>query len=510
MAKKNPNENEHEHSLWNNNLLPGQSNELKFLVTDGTVALHSGYGLVDIRNGSLKISPSYSSPEFEIGIRNRVLALSPTEDLFSIKDGVLCASSSLTIEQSNIFKTQVDNSLLTTSKGAFYTSPAREAVFDIRSQPLSLGIGENTLTIRDAAFTVSPERNSLVDDNPLMKSLTIGNVFSIKDGIFALSAEPRSFLVEGATSVIKPVNENILTIRDGTLIPNPNMTLLTGENPFLKFDALQGTLAIKDEPFKLTTEYTSAYQVATQTQNILSGIDWLHAGSGLGIDILDQSRMQESFLGLSNSYSDLFLKSEAVQPAIVSLPKSVAAISSIEYFHNANLLSLATYIKPNLGYLPVEEHIVEEIHGNAHEELFAQLEKMNAGLKSMFQGAVYAFNSSNPDRVRHFSTSLRELFTHVLHELSPDDEIHRWSKSKDDFDNGKPTKRARLLYICREINQDRFEKFLNADVKALLEFLNLFQSGTHSIQPGYTNKQMKAMLMRMESTLRFLIEVSRV
>lgn len=510
MAKKKPTKNKHEQLMGDNKLLPGQSNELKFLVTDGTVAIHSGYGLVDIRNGSLKISPSYSTPEFEIGIGNRVLALSPTEDLFSIKDGVLCASPTLAIEQSNIFKTQVDNSLFTISNGAFYTSPTREAVFDIRSQPLSLGIGENALTTRDAAFTVSPVGNSFVNDNPLMKSLTYDNVFSIKDGNFALSAEPRAFLVEGATSVINPVNENMLTIRDGTLIPNPNLSLLSGENPFLKFDARQGTLAIKDEPFKLTTDYTSAYHVAIQTQNILSGIDWLHAGSGLGVDILDQSRIQESFLGLSNSYSDLFLKPEAVQPAIVLLPKSVAAISSIEYFHSVNLLSQATYIKPTPGYLPVEEHIVEEIHGETHEKLLAQLEKMDPGLKSMFQGAVYALNSSNPDKVRHFSTSLRELFTHVLHKLSPDDEIHRWSKSKEDFDNGKPTRRARLLYICREINQDSFEAFLNADVKALLEFINLFQSGTHSIQPGYKDKQLKAMLMRMESTLRFLIEVSRV
>ena len=495
MAKKKPAKNKHGQYIGDNNSLLSQPNELKFLVTDGTVGIHSNYGLVDIINGSLKISPSYSPHEFEFGIGNRDLASSLPENVISIKDGILGASPSLTIEQSNVFKVQADNNLFSIGGGNIFTSPVRDAMFDIHSQPMSLGIGEHTLTIRDAAFTVSPH--------------AIDNVFTINDGLFALSDESRSLFGAG-DRVINSVNENILTIRNGTLIPNPNITLLSGENPFLKFDAVQGALAIKDESFKLTTEYIGAPQIALQTQKALSGIDWLHAGNGLGVDILDQSRIQESFLGLSNSYSNLFLMAEAGQPPIVSLPKSVAAISSIEYFHSTNLLSQTTYIKPAHGLLPAEEHIIEEIHGNTNDELLAQLEKMDAGLKSMFQGAIYALNSSNPDRVRHFSTSLRELFTHVLHKLSPDNEIRRWSKSKEDFDNGKPTRRARLLYICREINQDSFEMFLNADVKALLEFLNLFQGGTHSIQPGYTDKQMRAMLMRMESTLRFLIEVSRI
>lgn len=44
----------------------------------------------------------------------------------------------------------------------------------------------------------------------------------------------------------------------------------------------------------------------------------------------------------------------------------------------------------------------------------------------MWQGAKSALNSTdNPDYARHCAVSLRELFTHVIHRLSPDDEIKK-------------------------------------------------------------------------------------
>jgi hypothetical protein len=151
MAKKKPAENEHEQYIGDNNSFLSHPNELKFLVTDGTVGIHSDYGVVDIRNGSLKISPSYSSHEFGIGIENRALALSLPENVISIKDGILSASLSLTVEQSNIFKSQTDDNLLSINGGNIF-SP---------SQPMSPGIGEHTLTIRDAAYTERPHMSHI-------------------------------------------------------------------------------------------------------------------------------------------------------------------------------------------------------------------------------------------------------------------------------------------------------------------------------------------------------------
>ena len=115
----------------------------------------------------------------------------------------------------------------------------------------------------------------------------------------------------------------------------------------------------------------------------------------------------------------------------------------------------------------------------------------------------------NPDRIRHFCTSLRELYTHVLHHLSPNEEIRKWSQDPSHYVNKKPTRKARLLYICRGINHDSFTDFVKSDIDSVLSFVNILQGGTHSIQSRLTDKQLDAMLIRMESTLTYLIKTGK-
>lgn len=151
----------------------------------------------------------------------------------------------------------------------------------------------------------------------------------------------------------------------------------------------------------------------------------------------------------------------------------------------------------------VEKDVQQETE-SAIEEL---LGKLNVELMRLLHGARQSLESTNPDKVRHFATSLRELFTHVLHTLSPDDQVKNWSNSPTHYDRGKPTRRARLLYICRSLNHGPFSDFIEKDIDAVLEFLKLFQRGTHEITPTYTDSQLKIMLVRMESALRFLLEI---
>jgi hypothetical protein len=68
-------------------------------------------------------------------------------------------------------------------------------------------------------------------------------------------------------------------------------------------------------------------------------------------------------------------------------------------------------------------------------------------------------------------------------------------------------RKARLLYICRSINKEPFTKFVERDIEATMAFLDLFQGGTHKIATNYSKEQLTAMLIRMEGTLRFLLEI---
>lgn len=246
-----------------------------------------------------------------------------------------------------------------------------------------------------------------------------------------------------------------------------------------------------------------------ETQKVLSSIEWSHIGDGLRVDVLERTRIQDSFLKLSDSCSGLFIGAEGVQPIFRSLPSCIVGFPTDAYFRSANLLAQVTYpgLTPNYFIDGIPK---EEPQPGVDSTLLTQLQEMDVGFGIMLQGAVEALRSDNLERVRHFSISLRELFTQVLHRLSPDDAVKKWSTSSDDFYNERLTRRARLKYIFREIDQASFKKFAEAEIKSLLEFLDLFQGGTHGVRPTYTDSQLRAMLVHMENTLIFLIEVSRV
>jgi hypothetical protein len=57
------------------------------------------------------------------------------------------------------------------------------------------------------------------------------------------------------------------------------------------------------------------------------------------------------------------------------------------------------------------------------------------------------------------------------------------------------------------VNQEQFSTFVEKDIDAALEFLGLFQRGTHEVVPKYTEMQLRIMLLRMEYLLRYLLEI---
>ena len=52
-----------------------------------------------------------------------------------------------------------------------------------------------------------------------------------------------------------------------------------------------------------------------------------------------------------------------------------------------------------------------------------------------------------------------------------------------------------------------YEKFLAKDIAGMLELIDLFQQGTHGIEPSFTEHQLHALRFRVESALRFLLEI---
>jgi hypothetical protein len=228
----------------------------------------------------------------------------------------------------------------------------------------------------------------------------------------------------------------------------------------------------------------------------------------LGALIHSAASLQESlYLTLDRfavSYNDLFDFIGQRPSNILQIEPNVTQYPPLEVFREAALLGEITIPEdkqdvPDEYQVPI---VPEEV------SLEDSLQKINSGLPILLRGAREALNAANPDRARHVVTSIRELFTHVLHRLAPDDGIRAWTNNAQLFDNGRPTRRARLLYINRGINVDPLSNFVDADVNSALTLINALHAGTHEITSPFTDRQLRALVDRMESLLLFLLRLN--
>ena len=163
-----------------------------------------------------------------------------------------------------------------------------------------------------------------------------------------------------------------------------------------------------------------------------------------------------------------------------------------------------------------EDAAATEIQLVAEAELetsgcIALLQQVDPGLARPYIGARDALYGNNADRARHILSSLRELWNHLLRRLAPDDLVAAWipgvSNQKDLLHEGKPTRRARVLYVCRELNNDPLTDFLMHDTRALVKMIELFNR-VHELETALTDEQLRAILLRTDSWLMYILQIS--
>lgn len=266
-----------------------------------------------------------------------------------------------------------------------------------------------------------------------------------------------------------------------TIIGTQNLSALSIQSSIVK--ATEFSLFAEKSLYAITTENLgSRIALATEPKNYLTS----------------------SFLGLSDSYSTLLKSFETNPLSYTQISPSISRIAPLEYFSTANLLEA---ISVDEDITPEEELLKNEIQYENEILLSSHLPRIDAGLYKMWKGAIEAYNSNNSDRVRHFSTSIRELYTHLFHILAPDDAIKKWTSDPTHYHEGRPTRKARLLFICRNINNDPFNAFVKKDVDATIAFIDIFQKGTHDIDPVFSPNHLVTIKSKAENTLKFLLEI---
>lgn len=273
------------------------------------------------------------------------------------------------------------------------------------------------------------------------------------------------------------------------------------QHDFSKLSQLQASakLALCDTSLRLAA-----------TERLMAGIDFEAIRSRFQIEMPVIAGLESSIAHVAASYGNL-AESLLEISDITRLPAFVLPGATREIYTTSFALeTLRPWDERD------EDEAETEIQFVAEAELetsgcIALLQQVDPGLARPYIGARDALYGNNADRARHILSSLRELWNHLLRRLAPDDLVAAWipcvSNQKDLLHDGKPTRRARVLYVCRELNNDPLTDFLMHDTRALVKMIELFNR-VHELETALTDEQLRAILLRTDSWLMYILQIS--
>ena len=236
------------------------------------------------------------------------------------------------------------------------------------------------------------------------------------------------------------------------------------------------------------------FQTSLQSQVQLEKLQSSVFGSRISASVKLSNDLASSLGVFTASYRDLI---ENLPQITESQIPFVANYATVEYSQELSVLEQLSVEDPE----PVEYHAVSVID----DEIMSS----NGDLIQLIEGARHSLDSSNPDKTRHVTTSVREMMTQILHRLAPDEDIRKWTKDPSHFANGRPTRRARLMYICRQFSSDPLDKFIELDLSAVIQLFEIVNGGTHGVTSKLTDQQLHAIVCRAESLAFFMLRASK-
>jgi len=361
----------------------------------------------------------------------------------------------------------------------------------------------------DEVIRASAIHNALFERMELSASLEVSKILDAQIRSFELNKvfqSPVLELADTANLSIGHLFEATDIIRVNELIRQVVLPPSIWEEQLRAIEKISGEFPRYDLAWQ--THLVEISKLSVLSQGIVSRLPWENIGNALDLQAPIRGMLQDSFLDFAQSYSNLFDFWEKQPSFVLSLPPVVSRFPTIEFFNGVDVVdSITIRYDEDIELQKEKRRAEDDVKEETEDRLETLLVGLNAELVVPLRGARQSLDSANPDHARHLAASLRELFTHVMHTLAPDDKVMAWSTAPEHYDKGRPTRRARLLYICRALNQEPFSTFLEKDIDAGLEFLQLFQRGTHEVVPKYTHFQLRIMLVRMESLLRLLLEI---
>ena len=161
------------------------------------------------------------------------------------------------------------------------------------------------------------------------------------------------------------------------------------------------------------------------------------------------------------------------------------------------------------GIANVEDDTEQALYPALEEEVFDALAKEGTEYPIPLRGAIQTAASDNPDRARQTIASLRELTSHLLRKLSPDDEVRKWSSKPEHYADKRPTRSCRLEYIFRDCMGSTIGPYIENEVKFAKDFFDLLNKGTHSLDTQLTESDLRYAIYKTESLVLLLLKYAR-
>ncbi len=246
------------------------------------------------------------------------------------------------------------------------------------------------------------------------------------------------------------------------------------------------------------------------TEQFMTGISFEAISSRFQVKMSVVSRLESSIAQVATSYAKLTESLQNISD-ITRLPSFVLPSATREIFTTGIALK-AFYGERERD--DAETEIQRQLVGLAEQETsdcLALLELYNPLLATPYRGAREALRSNNPDRSRHVLVSLRELFANLLRELAPDYSVIAWipgvANQKGLLDNkGKPTRRARVRYHCRNFRSDQLSGFVASTTISCGELFDLFNK-IHKLVIPMNDEELEAIFLRTSSWLKFMLQI---
>lgn len=156
------------------------------------------------------------------------------------------------------------------------------------------------------------------------------------------------------------------------------------------------------------------------------------------------------------------------------------------------------------GELPITENAGELLLDSSFEEVLGAID---SEFVNIWRGALWALDPRNTDRARQFMTSSRELIRLLIDKVAPIEQVLSSHPDCEKDQNNRPTRRAKLKYLCRSLPCQGLSEFVERDIQSTIDLYELLSGGTHRQRNTSNDSALLAIKDRVQHCTGFIISI---